>query len=192
MPSAPADSSPSRSDTSSLPDIPSGEILISTPKNSPVVIPPAEYKPFAAQIITEEQVSSREGPVSYKHKEPDSPDYSAKHESARKKARDNTFKAAVGMANYYNKAKCTQNNAFKEEDKVSFQVPKIDRCSTDLQRIPGIILNVSGGHKIQFYQVATSVGIINTKFCSGDLTVFNGHVDPSEESLFHSEKQHAT
>ena len=37
---------------------------------------------------------------------------------------------------------------------------KIDRCSTDLQRILGVIHSVSGGDQVKYYKVATSVGMI--------------------------------
>ena len=81
------------------------------------------------------------------------------------------------MAQYYNKSKCT-TPTFKEGDKISFTVQKIDRCFTDMSRIPGVILSVSGGHKVQFYQVATSVGIIKHKFHGGDLVSYAGSVTP--------------
>ena len=57
-------------------------------------------------------------------------------------------------------------------------MPKIDRSCTDLQRIPGVIIDVSGGEQIQFYQVVTAAGVIKTKFRTGDLTVYNGSVSP--------------
>ena len=74
--------------------------------------------------------------------------------------------------------KCTTSNQLKKGDVVSFQVPKIDRYCKDLQRIPGVIIDVSGGEQIQFYQVATTGGVIKTKFRTGDLTVYNGSVSP--------------
>ena len=85
----------------------------------------------------------REGPSSCKCKEPESPD--TIHENIRKKARNETAKSAVKMANYYNKTKCTLAYDFKQGDMVSFLVPKIDRSNTDMPRIPGVILAVSGG-----------------------------------------------
>ena len=44
---------------------------------------------------------------------------------------------------------------------VFFSVPKIDRCTIDMQRIPG---EVVGGDKVKFYKVATSAGIIKQTF----------------------------
>ena len=108
-----------------------------------------------------------------KRKQPDSPE--DKHESARKRARDHTFESAVRMATYYNKTKAAKPKDFKIGDKVSFPVPKIDRCTTDMQRISGEIINVTG-NTIKFYKVATSVGVIKTHFRGGDLSNFSGTV----------------
>ena len=60
-------------------------------------------------------------------------------------------------------------------------VPKIDRCSTDLQRIPGVIHSVSGGDQVKYYKVATSVGMIKIKFRSGDLNTFSGTITPNTD-----------
>ena len=80
------------------------------------------------------------------------------------------------MSNYYNKTKCAKGKDFKEGQLVSFSVPKIDRCTTDMQRIPGEIVNVTGGDKIKYYQVATSAGIIKHAFRLGDLGANTGEV----------------
>ena len=74
------------------------------------------------------------------------------------------------MANYYNKTKATKS----KDVKVSFCVPKIDRCSTDLQRIPNEIVSVTGGEKINLYKVATSVGLVKNAFNGGDLVPYSG------------------
>ena len=59
---------------------------------------------------------------------------------------------------------------------MSFSVPKIDRCTTDMQRIPGGIVNVTGGDNIKYYKVATSAGIIKHAFRLGDLAAYTGEV----------------
>ena len=82
------------------------------------------------------------------------------------------------MNNYYNKTKCTTDNYYSEGDKVSVLVPKINRCSTDMCRIPAVITNVSGGDKIKFYQITTTAGIVRNKFRSGDLKSFSGDINP--------------
>ena len=78
------------------------------------------------------------------------------------------------MSNYYNKTKCGKGKDFKEGQMVSFSVPKIDRCITDLQRIPGEVVSVTGGDKIKFYKVATSAGIIKHAFRTADLAAYTG------------------
>ena len=143
------------------------------------MIPAATISSAAPDHLAFESLSSREGPATFKHKEPDSPETT--HESIRKKARENTVHSAIKMSSYYNKTKCTKADDFKEGDMVSFMVPKIDRCSTDLQRIPGVIHSVSGGDQVKYYKVATSVGMIKNKFRSGDLTTFSGTITPNTD-----------
>ena len=118
---------------------------------------------------------------SKKRKEPDSPE--SRHESIRKKARDNTMMSATKMANYYNKTKAAKSKDFQVGNKVSFCVPKIDRCSTDLQRIPGEIVSVIRGEKIKLYKVATSVGLVKNAFSGGDLAAYSGIVHVNTDKL---------
>ena len=87
------------------------------------------------------------------------------------------------MANYYNKTKAAKSKDFQVGDKVSFCVPKIDRCSTDLQRIPGEIISVRGGEKIKLYKVATSVGLVKNAFSGGDLAAHSGAVHVNKDKL---------
>ena len=114
-------------------------------------------------------------------KEPDSPE--SRHESIRKKARDNTMMSATKMANYYNKTKAAKSKDFQVGNKVSFCVPKIDRCSTNLQRIPGEIVSVPGGEKIKLYKVATSVGLVKNAFSGGDLDAYSGTVHVNTDKV---------
>ena len=117
-------------------------------------------------------------PASKKRKEPDSPE--SRHESIRKKARDNTFILATKMVNYYNKTKAAKSKDFQVGDKVSFCVPKIDRCSTDLQRIAGEIVS---GEKIKLYKVATSVGLVKNAFSGRDLAPYSGTVHINKDKI---------
>ena len=143
-------------------------------------IPHAKQISAAPDILVAESSNYREAPTTMKRKEPDSSE--RRHENIRKKARDNTFQSAIRMSNYYNKTKCTKADDFKEGDMVSFLVPKLDRSSTDMQRIPGVILGVSGGDKLKFYKVGTTVGIIKNKFQAGNLSVFSGSVIPNTDN----------
>ena len=166
------------SSSSGLPSLPSSPVIVET-----IITPPSTVIPAATIIsavpdhLAFESLSSREGPATFKCKEPDSPETT--HESIRKKARENTVHSAIKMSSYYNKTKCTKADDFKEGDMVSFMVPKIDRCSTDLQRIPGVIHSVSGGYQVKYYKVATSAGMIKNKFRSGDLNTFSGTITPN-------------
>ena len=129
-------SSSSTSDSSGLPSLPSSpsstEVELLKPSN---FIPSPPVGSCSNTDLLHEDLS----PASKKRKEPDSPE--SRHESIRKKARDNTLISATKMANYYNKTKAAKSKDFQVGDKVSFCVPKIDRCSTDLQRIAGEIVN---------------------------------------------------
>ena len=168
------------SSSSGLPSLPSSPVIVETIITPPsAVIPAATISSAAPDHLAFESLSSREGPATFKCKEPDSPETT--HESIRKKARENTVHSAIKMSSYYNKTKCTKADDFKEGDMVSFMVPKIDRCSTDLQRIPGVIHSVSGGDQVKYYKVATSVGMIKNKFRSGDLTTFSGTITPNTD-----------
>ena len=142
------------SSSSELPSLPSSPVVAETIITPPsVVIPPVTITSATPDHLAFESLFSREAPTTFKHKEPDSP--KTRHESMRKKARENTVHSAIKMDSYYNKTKCTKADDFKEGDLVSITVPKIDRCSTDLQRVPGVIH--SGGDQVKYYQVATSV-----------------------------------
>ena len=91
--------------------------------------------------------------------------------------------SATEMANYYNKTKAAKSKDFQVGDKVSFCVPKIDRYSTDLQRIPDEIVSVTGGEKIKLYKVATSVGLVKNAFSGRDLDAYSGTVHVNKDKL---------
>ena len=117
--------------------------------NDPCRFIPSPTGSFSSSDLLQEELSS----VGKKRKEPEIPD--GRHENIRKKARNKTFESTIKMFNYYNNSKCAKSKDFQEGQLVSFSVPKIDRCTTDMQRIPGEIVNVTGGDKIKFYKVAT-------------------------------------
>ena len=56
----------------------------------------------------------------------------------REHARERFMKAATKMANRYNAAK------FKKGDLVTIRIPKIDRTSTDMPRLPCLVVEVHG------------------------------------------------
>ena len=174
----PVSSASSSSDSSFLPSLPSSpspaEVEFSQPSK---FIPPPPVGSCSNRDLLHEDLSS----TSKKRKEPDSP--KDRHENIRKKARNNTLISANKMANYYNKTKAAKSTDFQVGDKFSFYVPKTDRCSTDLQRIPGEIVSVTGGEKIKFYKVVTSAGLLKNAFSGGDLAPFNGPVHVNKDKL---------
>ena len=179
----PVSSASSSSDSSFLPSLPSSpspaEAEFSQPSK---FIPPPPVGSCSNRDLLHEDLSS----TSKKRKEPDSPEN--RHENIRKKTRDNTLISANKMANYYNKTKAAKSTDFQVGDKVSFYVLKIDRCSTDLQRIPGEIVSVTGGEKIKFYKVGTSAGLLKNAFSGGDLAPFNGPVHVNKDKLVSEDK----
>ena len=168
--SVPSPTSSTSSSSSGLPSIPSSTPSPEVKLNDPCRLIPSPTGSFSNSDLLQEELSS----AGNKRKEPESPD--GRHENIRKKARNKTFESAIKMSNYYNKTKCAKGKDFKEGQLVSFSVPKIDRCTTDMQRIPGEIVNVTGGDKIKYYQVATSAGIIKHAFRLGDLAAYTGEV----------------
>ena len=78
------------------------------------------------------------------------------------------------MANQYNKRhKATPG--FCEGDNISVLIPNIERSSTDLSRLPGVIHKVNGTKDIS-YKVATIYGILASSYRAADLQAFNGSI----------------
>ena len=59
----------------------------------------------------------------------------------REHARERFMKAATKMANRYNVKNAAK---FKEGDLVTIRIPKIDRTSTDIPRLPCLVVEVRG------------------------------------------------
>ena len=59
----------------------------------------------------------------------------------REHARERFMKAATKMANRYNVKNAAK---FKEGDLVTIRIPKIDRTSTDMPRLPCLVVEVRG------------------------------------------------
>lgn len=60
---------------------------------------------------------------------------------------------------------------------MSVGVPKLDRASTDMKRVPAIIIHVHGV-KNMTYTLATKHGRLKSKHLAGDLEKFSGDVTP--------------
>ena len=139
--------SPLHSSLSELPSLPSSPTTSNTaPATTTTQHPTTEA---TVDDIVSRETTAR-GPessaIDRKCKQPDSPEL--RYENIRIKARDETYKAAASMSNYYNKTKCTIDDDY------------------------------SGGDKIKFYQIITAAGIVRNKFCSGDFKQFSGDINP--------------
>ena len=64
---------------------------------------------------------------------------------------------------------------FNVNDTISVKIPKDDRNSTDLVRLPGIITNKSSGTQ-PTYRVITEFGTLKKRYSSSNLMPFNGKV----------------
>lgn len=106
----------------------------------------------------------------------DIPKDETRHTSIRKRALDNTYVAAAKMCEFYNKRKRIKVQEFSVGDRVSVAVPKLDRSSTDMSRIPCVINKVHG-KKVKSYSIGTEYGTLNTKFTGGDLQEYSGAVE---------------
>ena len=95
---------------------------------------------------------------------------SKKHIEKRKHADYHYQQNAIRMRDRYNKKKV---HNFKVGDKVALRIPRIDRTTTDLHRLPCIIIQCHG--KKQFsYQLQCEYGILNATYPSSELEVYNG------------------
>ena len=65
---------------------------------------------------------------------------------------------------------------FKVSEKVSVSVSKLDRFGTELSRLPGEIISITGDKDI-FYEIGTSFGILDVKLRGGDLMPFYGSLN---------------
>ena len=97
------------------------------------------------------------------------------HEDHRSEARDKTYSSASKMANYYNKQKNVCVSEFSVDDIVSILIPRIDRSSTDMPRLPCKIIRVCG-NVTKMYKLACRHGVLNGMFRSGDLVSYSGDV----------------
>ena len=170
-PSSPSSCSSSSSRLPSLPST-SPEVKLTAPSK----FIPSPTESCSSSDFLQEELSSGAN----KRKESESPE--SRHENIRKKARNKTFQSAIKMSNYYNKTKCAKGKEFKGQI-ISFSVPNIDSCITDMKRIPGEVVSVTGGDKVKFYKVATSAGIIKHAFRLGDLSTYTGDVKVNKNKV---------
>ena len=100
-----------------------------------------------------------------------------RHSVVRKRAYRKTVEAAERMEHFYNKKKRIKIATFNIGDTVSVAIPKLDRASIDLKRVPAIVTHVHGTKRPN-YSLATQFGRLKSKFLAGDLEKFMGVVVP--------------
>jgi len=88
---------------------------------------------------------------------------------------DSTYAAANRMSKFYACKKHKIAQEFNIGDTVSIGIPKIDRTSTDLPRLPCVVVKIHG-EKVLSYFLAIEYGQLASKFHAGDLTQFTGTV----------------
>lgn len=97
----------------------------------------------------------------------------------RKYLREETMSKLHKNANFltikYSKSKRIKVQDFKVNDNVSVKIPKEDRFSTDMLRLPGIVINKSNG-KQPTYQILTSYGVLKKRYTSSHLIPYHGIV----------------
>ena len=69
---------------------------------------------------------------------------STKHLAQRLKADVNYRRNAQRMVSLYNTRKCHNVKSFTAGDLISIKIPRIDKSSTDLRRMPCIVVDVKG------------------------------------------------
>ena len=101
--------------------------------------------------------------------------------AVKRKAQESTEKAAKRYANQYNKRlKVCQD--FKEDDTISILIPSNERSSTDLLRLPGVIIKVKGTSS-KTYTIGTAHGILSTDYRTADLQIHSGQVDIKRDNI---------
>ena len=60
--------------------------------------------------------------------------------------------------------------------KVTVSIPRIDRGGTNLKRLPGLVVNVSGDLN-KFYTIVTVWGLLNDKYRATCLEPYSGLID---------------
>ena len=105
-----------------------------------------------------------------------------RHTTIRKRALDNTFAAAASMSTYYNRRNRIRVQSFSVGDRVSICVPKLDRTSTDLPRIPCQVIKVHGEKQVS-YTLATRHGTLQGTYRAGDIQTYSGSVEITEDPI---------
>eukprot|EP00731_Ephydatia_muelleri_P000988 Em0001g988a len=87
--------------------------------------------------------------------------------------------SAKKMAERYNKQHSTLSFVIGES--VSVRIPRIDRASSDLSRLPCVVVDIVGGDQ-SLYRLRCQHGVLNVCYTAGELEKFNGSVVCTEEN----------
>eukprot|EP00731_Ephydatia_muelleri_P002138 Em0001g2138a len=104
---------------------------------------------------------------------------SLKHKKIRIKADRKYLSSAKKMAERYNKQHSTLSFVIGES--VSVRIPGIDRASSDLSRLPCVVVEIVGGDQ-SLYRLRCQHGVLNVCYTAGELEKFNGSVVCTEEN----------
>ncbi|KAL5503594.1 hypothetical protein EMCRGX_G010567 [Ephydatia muelleri] len=102
---------------------------------------------------------------------------SLKHKKIRIKADRKYLSSAKKMAERYNKQHSTLSFVIGES--VSVRIPRIDRASSDLSRLPCVV-EIVGDQSL--YRLRCQHGVLNVCYTAGELEKFNGSVVCTEEN----------
>jgi hypothetical protein len=103
---------------------------------------------------------------------------SVKHQPIRQMADRKYIKAAKSMADRYNRKRKLE--LFEVGDKVALKIPRIDRASSDMPRLPCIVVKVSG-HAQGLYRLRSEHGILKNCFPSNELERYTGPLNCAVE-----------
>lgn len=97
----------------------------------------------------------------------------------RKKIREDVFKNAqrnaIRMKNKYSKRKRVKVEDFTMGQEVSVKIPKIDRGSTDMTRLPAVIVRKSSS-SLPVYKLLTKYGTLKNSYTASNLMAYPGIV----------------
>lgn len=83
------------------------------------------------------------------------------------------------MERKHNKKRNKNTVQFKINDLVTVLIPRIDRGGSDLPRLPGKIIKISG----EFHQILTKHGILNDQYLASNLEPYHGLLDLMEDKI---------
>ena len=110
---------------------------------------------------------------------------SSKHLKVREVADKHYLRNAKKMEERYSKYQ-KPCHKFTVGDRVTVRIPKVDRASTDLHRLPCVIIKVVG-KKHPSYQLCSKYGVLSSCYPSGELESYPG--DDLDELNFETWQQ---